>query len=362
MLQFARSLGDNLIVGIDSDKRIKALKGNDRPINNQDVRSEFLSSIKYVDKVFIFDTSANILDYDFHGRLALHLRNFNENSNFESILKSINVFRYNLDNNGKLIKKVSMGYPDGVFSRDVMINHVHDYCLKEYMKLTVGLDFNEESFLLLSETLDQTEINSTVLAGDALKVEYAKVLARIENLYPDVQTDQQLKSELFRMTKLIKQSAPFSFANKFKKIIAPKSFDRIYSVMINEKDFLIDLEPGNLNTSSDAVSNIFSQQPNFSVTARLSRPLDLVSIDQSDLTDVSQTDQSINITKYSNSIEENFPGVYQYKAEVSLLPLGFYLNGDEATEKLSSDNSDTNNSTTTQEDMKTPITAGRFIP
>ena len=88
----------------------------------------------------------------------------------------------------------------------------------------------------------------------------------------------------------------------------------------------------------------------------------MASIDQSELTDVSQTDQSINITKYSNSIEENFPGVYQYKAEVSLLPLGFYLNGDEATEKLSSDNSDTNNSTTTQEDMKTPITAGRFIP
>ena len=261
--------------------------------------------------------------------LAPHLQNFNENSNFESILKSISIFRYNLDNNGKLIKKVSTGYPDGVFSRDVMINHVHDYCLKEYMKLTVGLDFNEENFLLLSETLDQTEINSTVLAGDALKVEYAKVLARIENLYPDVQTDQQLKSELFRMTKLIKQSAPFSFANKFKKIIAPKTFDRVYSVMINEKDFLIDLEPDNLNVASDTVSNIFSQQPSFSVTAKLSRPIDLANIDQSELTDVSQTTQSINITKYSNSIEENFPGVYQYKAE---------------------------------QDTETPITAGGFIP
>jgi len=329
-------------------------------------KDHFNPSLSLLPKVFVFDTSVNILDHKTMGvgmsTLAPHLQNFNENSNFESILKSISIFRYNLDNNGKLIKKVSTGYPDGVFSRDVMINHVHDYCLKEYMKLTVGLDFNEENFLLLSETLDQTEINSTVLAGDALKVEYAKVLARIENLYPDVQTDQQLKSELFRMTKLIKQSAPFSFANKFKKIIAPKTFDRVYSVMINEKDFLIDLEPDNLNVASDTVSNIFSQQPSFSVTAKLSRPIDLANIDQSELTDVSQTTQSINIAKYSNSIEENFPGVYQYKAEVSLLPLGFYLNGDEATEKLSSDNSDASNSTATQKDMETPITAGGFIP
>ena len=62
MLQFAHSLGDNLIVGIDSDKRVKALKGSDRPINNQDARSEFLSSIKYVDKVFIFDSQENMCD------------------------------------------------------------------------------------------------------------------------------------------------------------------------------------------------------------------------------------------------------------------------------------------------------------
>ena len=34
MLQYARSLGDNLIVGIDSDRRVKELKGESRPINN----------------------------------------------------------------------------------------------------------------------------------------------------------------------------------------------------------------------------------------------------------------------------------------------------------------------------------------
>jgi len=62
MLQFARSLGDNLIVGIDSDKRIASLKGSDRPINNQNDRVEFLRSIKYVDDVFVFDSKENMCD------------------------------------------------------------------------------------------------------------------------------------------------------------------------------------------------------------------------------------------------------------------------------------------------------------
>ena len=56
MLQYARSLGDNLIVGIDSDRRVKELKGESRPINNQDDRREFLLALSCVNDVFIFDS------------------------------------------------------------------------------------------------------------------------------------------------------------------------------------------------------------------------------------------------------------------------------------------------------------------
>ena len=56
MLQYARSLGDNLIVGIDSDRRVKELKGDSRPINNQDDRKELLLALSCVDDVFIFDS------------------------------------------------------------------------------------------------------------------------------------------------------------------------------------------------------------------------------------------------------------------------------------------------------------------
>jgi D-beta-D-heptose 7-phosphate kinase/D-beta-D-heptose 1-phosphate adenosyltransferase len=54
-MRYAKSLGDRLIVGIDSDQRVASLKGNDRPFNKEEARKEFLLSIKYVDDVFIFD-------------------------------------------------------------------------------------------------------------------------------------------------------------------------------------------------------------------------------------------------------------------------------------------------------------------
>jgi D-beta-D-heptose 7-phosphate kinase/D-beta-D-heptose 1-phosphate adenosyltransferase len=56
LLDYAKSLGDQLIVGIDSDARVKLLKGSDRPINSQIERGTLLAALKSVDEVFVFDT------------------------------------------------------------------------------------------------------------------------------------------------------------------------------------------------------------------------------------------------------------------------------------------------------------------
>lgn len=54
-LQQARELGDWLIVGLNSDSSVRALKGPDRPINPQDDRATVLSALSCVDEVVIFD-------------------------------------------------------------------------------------------------------------------------------------------------------------------------------------------------------------------------------------------------------------------------------------------------------------------
>lgn len=55
VLKFAKSLGDKLIVGINSDRVVKLLKGEERPINNELVRKTLLESLSFVDEVVIFD-------------------------------------------------------------------------------------------------------------------------------------------------------------------------------------------------------------------------------------------------------------------------------------------------------------------
>ena len=55
MFKYAKSLGDKLYVGIDSDEKVKLDKGKDRPVNKLNDRKFLLESIKYIDKVFIFN-------------------------------------------------------------------------------------------------------------------------------------------------------------------------------------------------------------------------------------------------------------------------------------------------------------------
>ena len=57
LLEYAKSLGGGgkLTVGIDSDSRVKSLKGDKRPINNQDTRKEMLMGIRWVDSVIVFN-------------------------------------------------------------------------------------------------------------------------------------------------------------------------------------------------------------------------------------------------------------------------------------------------------------------
>lgn len=54
ILKFAASLGDVLYVAIDSDERVKQMKGECRPIVNEQVRRQHLSELRYVDDVSIF--------------------------------------------------------------------------------------------------------------------------------------------------------------------------------------------------------------------------------------------------------------------------------------------------------------------
>lgn len=63
LLNRARELGDRLVVGINSDESVRAIKGPGRPINDQESRKAVLLGLRAVDEVIIFDdtTPENIV-------------------------------------------------------------------------------------------------------------------------------------------------------------------------------------------------------------------------------------------------------------------------------------------------------------
>lgn len=54
-LQAARALGDALIVGVNSDRSVRAIKGPLRPVTPEDERAELLAALAAVDAAVIFD-------------------------------------------------------------------------------------------------------------------------------------------------------------------------------------------------------------------------------------------------------------------------------------------------------------------
>jgi D-glycero-beta-D-manno-heptose 1-phosphate adenylyltransferase len=54
-LEGARKLGDTLVVAINSDRSVRAIKGPDRPILNESERAALVSALRCVDHVVVFD-------------------------------------------------------------------------------------------------------------------------------------------------------------------------------------------------------------------------------------------------------------------------------------------------------------------
>jgi len=52
-LQSARAAGDVLVVAIESDVRVRQIKGEGRPVNTQDIRKARLKALGFIDIIFV---------------------------------------------------------------------------------------------------------------------------------------------------------------------------------------------------------------------------------------------------------------------------------------------------------------------
>lgn len=64
LLAEAKKLEGILVIGVESDKNVKYLKGNDRPIHSQEARMFVLSHLAPVDYVFLIPDYQNVEEMD----------------------------------------------------------------------------------------------------------------------------------------------------------------------------------------------------------------------------------------------------------------------------------------------------------
>jgi D-beta-D-heptose 7-phosphate kinase/D-beta-D-heptose 1-phosphate adenosyltransferase len=60
LINYARSYGGELIIGIDSDRRVKESKGDERPIHTAEQRKYNLLQLLGVSDVWVFDTDEEL--------------------------------------------------------------------------------------------------------------------------------------------------------------------------------------------------------------------------------------------------------------------------------------------------------------
>lgn len=72
LLRFAKSLnGDQLIVGLDSDERIRKFKGKYRPILRLEERMKIISAFSFVDKVVSFNNDNELKNHIINNNIGV---------------------------------------------------------------------------------------------------------------------------------------------------------------------------------------------------------------------------------------------------------------------------------------------------
>src|SRR6202012_5015660 len=56
----AAELGDKLVIGLNSDSSVKRIKGEDRPVNDQNSRAALLAALFFVDAIVVFEEDTPI--------------------------------------------------------------------------------------------------------------------------------------------------------------------------------------------------------------------------------------------------------------------------------------------------------------
>jgi hypothetical protein len=211
-----------------------------------------------IPKMFIFDMSKYILPFhvDSNGNLIEQdeYTHYTDSTSVTDIINKKQIYRLGISDKLKPVGKGIEGfgteksenytqkntYKDSLseqeyngFKKEILINHINDYYLKLYIKSTIGIDVSETNFQILKENK---------FYGQATNDTNSKII--YDNIYDFIHENRIDKSEkpnMFnRAINFVKNTIPISQLEKFNDTTSFKTFDRIFSFLINSEDFLLD--------------------------------------------------------------------------------------------------------------------------
>ena len=228
-------------------------------------------NIRYYPKPFIFNSRLAAFDNFNFASIPDSDQSINTESinSFDSLLENFSLYKYQytsalkkcdsltsllnessdleyMNESSKFTRKVAL--------KEMKINHMLDFYLKMYMKLATGIDMGEYVFPLEMDKKLTNKVDSNI---NNLYETYEKDLFL---RYPSINVDPILAREFMRLKKNIKGSKFFSLDEKLKNIFSQKCFERVYSLFVNEADFVVYPYP-------EIIKNMISQD---SQTAALS--------------------------------------------------------------------------------------------
>ena len=227
--------------------------------------NQLSTETKYVPKQYVFDMSKHVLPFycNYQGdiKIANHVKKMTDDITFKKVINNIEIFTFNEGANfgfkssgfgkkgivGNRTSDIENNYENNPgFLEDIILNQATDYYLKLYTSLTTGLEISDSMFPVKAGTSFTGELDS------GLASEYKNfALQNLLSKYPQITDSPSRRERFFRAANSINSSFLLSSNNRLKEMLSISCFERVFSILINDRDFLIDSDDGDtiFNTS-----------------------------------------------------------------------------------------------------------------
>lgn len=230
-------------------------------------KNDLNPSLKYQARTYVFNMSkyvASTKSSDSYKdilkpgslKLANHLESYSDTWSLEDVKNNVEILTANrsspyYEKGLEGIKLINEEQKDLIYADDIytamLENHLYDYYGKLYTEVTTGIDMSETLFPLNRLDVFDGQVDKQS------EVEYENLVNELTNRYPASNIIPGVAHEFYRTLKSIRSSLYFSSESRYKSCISTQCFQRIFSIPLSERDFLLKQSDYNL-VSSDLYS------------------------------------------------------------------------------------------------------------